>query len=352
MYVVGKPALLRPKKYLERVEKILYSGTFTNQGPYVRRLESAIEDYMGAYCVAVANATLGLQLVWEQSPHRWITTQSFTFVATVNALTQEWKPNFGDIDPNNFGLDPNELKGGAACAVNLFGGVCDIEKLEDACRWLIFDSAHALGVEWDGRPVGVFGNAEVFSLHATKFINGGEGGLITTRSQELAERLRRTRNFGFIVPSANRHGQLGNEWGTNAKMSEFHAALALTNWEDRELLREVYHQHWETYAANLPFPLYNPQRSGVKSNFAYVVGFVDPDKREALLDGLYERGVFARKYFEPLHVLPGHHPSHYPHLKHTEEIARKVICFPTGPSLSQRDILTICEHTQRVLETL
>ena len=166
---------------------------------------------------------------------------AFTFIATAHAVTWEGaKPVFADIQSNSFSIDPNSIakkitsRTSGVIAVNLFGTPCAIDEIQEVCRrkkvTLLFDSAQALGAEYKSQRLGGFGAAEVFSFHATKIINGFEGGAITTNDPILFDQLKSLRNFGFI----------GYDHvvalGTNAKMTEISAAVAAASLKDIDRL--------------------------------------------------------------------------------------------------------------------
>ena len=140
-------------------------------------------------------------------------------------------PVFCDIDPTTHNIDPSMIESlitsrtTAILAVHTWGRPCDVEALESIARRrglkLIYDAAHAFACSAGGRMVGSFGDAEVFSFHATKFVNAGEGGAITTNDPELAQRIRRMISFGFTELDCV------SDWGTNSKMSEVTAAMGL-----------------------------------------------------------------------------------------------------------------------------
>jgi dTDP-4-amino-4,6-dideoxygalactose transaminase len=239
----------------------------------------------------------------------------------------------------------------AIMPVNVYGNICDVEgfqKLADKYNLqLIYDSAHVTGCKYRGQYVGSFGRAEVFSLHATKFINAFEGGLISTNDDELAARLKLARNFGFVT-----YDMVG-ALGTNAKLSEIHAAMGLTNLECIDQIISKNRENYELYAKYLPpsfrllqFP------SHVESNYQYIVAFCDAQLRDAATELLKQNDVFARKYF-----YPGVH-KHAPYdkdnwnLPFTDNLASQVICLPTGQEIGEADINRICSILQNAVRVL
>lgn len=347
MLVVGKPALLSKTTFLRRVETIVDSHVLTNNGPYVRKLEDAVADYVGAECVAVSNATVALYLVANALNIRAIHVPSFTFIATAHAFHAAGAAlTFLDVMEDTPHVELGRVHQLPVCAVNLYGNGCDVcpDTVPRRKAPLIFDSAHALGVSHKA-PLGGRGTCEVFSLHATKFISAGEGGLITTRDHSLAAALRDMRNCGFDHRSKDPHGAIRG-WGINAKMPEINAALGLTNFEDMERFRAINEENYRTYAQYLPgeIALFDPDQGGYRSNYSYVVVTVPPEIRDQLLQDLYDNGVYARTYFHP------HAARVYgltTSLPHADRWSRSVICLPTGPTIGKDDIRRVCRVFDR-----
>jgi dTDP-4-amino-4,6-dideoxygalactose transaminase len=348
---VGRPNILDKDAFLQRVNKLLDNKTFSNDGPLVRELEALVSQKLAVpHAIAVANATLGLEIVLEALGVKGhVIVPSFTFVATAHAvMRQGLLPVFCDATASYGLIDPREVERlitpetGAILAVNVYGNVCDLDALANLASKhslkLIYDSAHALGVSYGGRPVGIHGDAEVFSLHATKFINGFEGGIITTTSDELARKIRLLRNFGFV-------GYDEVECvGTNAKLSEIHAAMALTNFEHMDEIVAINRRNYMSYAKWLPdwiqlidFP------PGTQSNYQYVVTICPEGTRNKLAEHLHQYQILARKYFYPgLHRMKA-----YAHLgcslPVTEDLSDRVLCLPTGQDVTAETVRQICD---------
>lgn len=337
---VGRPNVLNRDLFLSRVNQILDSKQFSNNGPFVTELEKRVASYLQVkHCIAVTNATIGLELVLSaMNLSGQVITPSFTFIATANAISRVGlEPVFCDVADNGL-IDPSKVESlissdtKAILAVNSYGNVCDVVSLEAIARLnglkLIFDSAHGLGVSNNGQKVGGFGDAEVFSLHATKFITGFEGGLITTNNDVLANKLKLVRNFGFT----------GYEkiecQGTNAKLSEIHAAMALTNLEHIDEIVQHNKRNYEAYKSSLPseFSLLEFPES-VDSNFQYIVTRTAPVCRDFVVEYLHENQILVRKYFSPgAHMHVPYNKKTY-HLPVTDAWSNSVICFPTGQDI-------------------
>jgi len=351
---VGRPNVMNRERLLERLNDLLDRRWLTNNGPYVQELERALAARLGVkHCVATCNATLALELVLRAADlNGEVIVPSFTFVATAHAL--QWlgiTPVFCDVDLATHNIDPDLVEAlitprtTAILGVHLWGRPCDVKALADIARrhrlTLLFDAAHALGCSLSGRMVGGFGEAEVFSLHATKFVNAFEGGAVTTNDDRLAARVRAMRNFGFAgedtVVSV----------GTNAKMSEASAAMGLTSLEcmdDVIAINRRNYAHYRRLLGNLVGIRLLPYDERERSNFQHVVVEVDPVAagldRDTLRDVLRAENVLARRYFHPgVHRMEPYRSSlARPHLPRTELLTDRVLSLPTGTAAGPWEI--------------
>jgi dTDP-4-amino-4,6-dideoxygalactose transaminase len=342
------------------LDQILDSQRLSNHGPMVHEFERRLCEITGArHAIATCNATLALQLtLLATARQREVIVPSFTFAATVHAISMAGlQPVFADIDPATHALSPVDVQQkitpatGAILATHLWGQCADVEMLEEISHHhqlpLIFDAAHALGSFADGRMVGRFGTAEVFSMHATKIVNCFEGGVVTTDDDDLAERLKRLRNFGFV--GVDRVISVG----TNAKMHEMSAAMGLDSLDHLPEYIAANRRNYLAYEKSLrevpgvellSFQLH-PQ-----CNHQYVVVEIDGTKtglrRDILLQILQAENIVARRYFFPgCHRMPPYRtlPSSAPeNLPWTERLTDRVLVLPTGPSVSEEQIEVIC----------
>lgn len=355
---VGRPNIGDRQKFSTLVNNILDRRWLTNDGPYVAELESQIAKLVGVkHCIATCNATIALEIAIRALGLKGeVIIPSFTFVATAHALQwQEITPVFCDIDPQSHTIDPQKVEAlitaqtTGILAVNLWGKHCDITVLEQLARKhnlkLLFDSAHAFGCSYQGRMIGGFGNAEVFSFHATKFVNSLEGGAIVTGDDELARTIRLMRNFGFT-----NYDNVACV-GTNGKMSEVSAAMGLTNIASMDDFIAVNRRNFQKYAEELAgirgVSLLTSDEEE-KCNYQYVVLEVDMDhtvvSRDELMLILHRENVLARRYFYPgcHRMMP--YSAKLPDLSlpETEKIAGRVLSLPTGTSVSPADVSTLC----------
>ena len=349
---VGRPNIPDVDDVLTRIRGALERAWLTNDGPLVRELEQKLARYLGvAHCVAMANGTVALEvLACALSLSGEVIVPAFTFVATAHAFA--WlgiEPVFCDIDPATHTIDVRAAeklittRTSAIVGVHLWGRACNVRELEElAARHrvpVIYDAAHALGSSVGKRRVGNFGVAEVFSFHATKFFNTFEGGAVTTNDAALAAKLRLLRNFGFagyddIVAL-----------GTNAKLSEAHAAMGLALVEQLDALVNANVRSWVHYGDALRgiegIRLLQVE-DGYGSNYQYVVLEVEaafPLTRDQLLQVLWEENVRARRYFFPgCHRVPPYVSKSQPVLPNTEEVIARVLVLPAGATITNEEI--------------
>ena len=361
---VGRPNIGKRQVLTDRINKAIDGRWLTNDGPLLQEFESRITEYLGVkHCVVTCNATIGLEIVVRALELTGeVIVPSMTFVATAHAL--RWlnlSPVFCDIDQDSLNIDAGLVekmitpKTSGIIGVHLFGRPCDIEALEDITHRhnlkLIFDAAHAFGCSFNGQMIGNFGNAEVFSFHATKFLNSLEGGAIVTNDDDLAEKLRLMRNFGFSgydnVVSV----------GTNGKMNEFSAAMGLTSFEAKEEIIEANYRNYRQYLsdlANLPGLNVLEYDEKEKSNYQYVVLQIDEEvtqiTRDKLVEILWAENVIARRYFYPgCHKMEPYNSDFSDKkfsLPITEQVGRRLISLPTGLNMDSQKISKVCDIIQ------
>lgn len=366
---VGRPNLGDRARLHARLDEILDRRWLTNGGPCVEAFERAIAARLGVrHVLATCNATVALEIaIHALKLAGEVIVPGFTFVATAHALQwQRVTPVFCDVDPATHNIDPDRIEAlvtprtTGILGVHLWGRPCDTRAIEAiaARRGLrvVFDAAHAFDVEHRGRMIGGFGDAEVFSFHATKFVNAGEGGAIATNDDELADRVRLMRNFGFagyddVV-----------DLGTNGKMSELAAAMGLTSLESLEAFAARNRENHAAYAAGLagiPGITLLRYDAGERRNCQYVVCEVDERdaglSRDALQCVLQADGVLARRYFHPgCHRMEPYRSAAVgagavPVLPVTERLAARVLALPTGTAVGAPEIATICGIVARAV---
>ncbi|MEH2163714.1 MAG: DegT/DnrJ/EryC1/StrS family aminotransferase [Nostoc sp.] len=358
---VGCPNIGNRERLLYRINDILDRRWLTNNGIYVQEFEQRIADFIGVkHCIATCNATVALEIAIRAAGLKGeVIVPSFTFIATAHALQwQEITPVFCDIDPQTHNIDPNKIFQSITphttgiLGVHLWGRPCNVEVLSEIAHTynlkLIFDAAHAFGCSHQGRMIGSFGDAEVFSFHATKFLNTFEGGAIVTNNDELAAKIRLMTNFGFAG--------IDNVIyiGTNGKMHETSAAMGLTGLESLEEFVAINYRNYQQYKQELQsiagLRLINYDKTE-KCNYQYIVLEIDENdfgiSRNYLVEILQAENVIARRYFYPgCHNMEPYR-SYFPYnkllLPETEKLVNRVLCLPTGTALKPEDISKICQ---------
>lgn len=364
---VGRPNIGDKAEFLKYVDQIFDSKWLSNNGPLVQKLEDKIaHTHDVKYCIAMCNGTVALEIAIRALELTGeVILPSYTFIATAHALHwQEITPVFADIDPETHCLDPESVKKmitpktTGIIGVHLWGHAAPVDELQQIADEhnlkLMFDAAHAFGCSYKGQMIGNFGEAEVLSFHATKLFNTFEGGAVLTNNDELAEKMRLMRNFGF--------GGVDNVIypGTNGKMIEIAAAMGLVNQDKLESVIQHNEKNYRAYQKGLDgLPGINLFLfdEAEKNNFQYVVIEVSKDspiKRDDLVETLQAENVLARKYFWPgCHsMLP--YRELYPHagllLPCTRDVGEQVVVLPTGNSVSNDDVALVCRIMQVLFE--
>lgn len=353
-YFVGTPKVYNKELFLKRVEDIVDSQVFTDGGKYVQLLEKEAASYLGVkYCFAVCNASIGLEIALRTvAPTSGeVLVPAFAPIGTIHSIINAgYVPKFVDID-QNYCINIKDLikkfhqcqNPKAVLACNLFGNSCNVGELSRLPLFpsipVIYDSSHALGVfnEDENQNIGNFGEVEVFSLNSKELINAGEGGLITTNNDKIADVLNIRRDFG-LSPYTTAQEEYWN-FGTNGKLSETSAALGLTNFEHIESIQSHYFDNYITYKNNLPSGCLMKEKNVYFSNFSYIT--VEVENRDKILNKLYESDIYPRTYFTPCH-LTKIYKSLDTYLPITESIAKKVMCLPTGLTINKEQIELIC----------
>lgn len=362
---VGRPNIGSKEMFLAEAAAMLDRGWLSNNGPLVQELERRICEYIGVrHCVAMCNGTIALEIATRALGLKGeVIVPSYTFVATAHALQwQEITPIFADIDPVTQNLDPKAVermitpKTTGIIGVHLWGRPAPVAALQAVADQhglrLMFDASHGFACTSGGKRLGGFGDCEVFSFHATKFFNTFEGGAVVTNDDELAEKMRLMRNFGFVAFDKVIYP------GTNGKMTEVAAAMGLVNFDAIDCFIEGNRANYLRYreglrgVPNLSLIEYDECE---QNNYQYVVLDIGPDfpvSRDRLIEILHAERVLARRYFWPGAHNMEPYRSHYPHaellLPHTAAVADGVLVLPTGSTLGDAHIDGVCSILRAV----
>jgi dTDP-4-amino-4,6-dideoxygalactose transaminase len=364
---VGRPNIGNRERLLGRINDLLDRRWLTNDGPYVQEFERRIVEMVGVkHCIAMCSGTVALEIAIRAAGLTGeVLVPSFTFIATAHALQwQEITPVFCDVDLRTHNIDPGRVeqmitpRTTGIVGVHLWGRPCDVDALADIARRrklkLLFDAAHAFGNSHKGRMIGNFGDAEVFSFHATKFLNTFEGGAVVTNDDELAAKIRLMKNFGFGGYDKVIY------IGTNGKMSEIAGAMGLTSLESLEEYIAVNRQNYGQYQqhlAGIPGVRLSSYSETERCNHQYIIIDIDETvtrvSRDQLQAILWAENVLARRYFYPGCHRMEPYRSFFPHagllLPNTERLAARVLSLPTGMAVGPDEISQICQIIRLVV---
>lgn len=311
---VTRPSLPPIEEYIKELRDIWETQWLTNMGPKHNLLEKELKEYLGVDRISLfTNGHTALELCLQAMKLSGeVITTPFTFASTTHAIVRNHlKPVFCDIDPKTYCIDTKKLenliteKTTAIVPVHVYGHVCDVEEIERIAKKhglkVIYDAAHTFGEKYKGHGIGSFGDASMFSFHATKVYNSIEGGAICFNDEVLGKELYKLKDFGI------KDEETVDGVGANGKMNEFVAAMGLCNLRHtdeniakRKALVECYRKNLACING-LQLP---PIQQDVQSNYSYFPIVVDEAvcgvSRDDIFTRLGESGVHARKYFYPL----------------------------------------------------
>ena len=353
---VTKPVLPPLNELNIYLKEIWDNKIITNNGPFHQEFESALAEYLGVKHISVfSNGTLALLTALQAlNITGEVITTPFSFVATSHALWwNKIKPVFVDIEPDFYTLDPAKIEAAitpkttAIMPVHVYGNPCRLEEIEHIAKKyglkVIYDAAHAFGVEINGNSINNFGDLSVLSFHATKVFNTIEGGAIISDDAAMKKHIDHLKNFGF----EDEVTVVGP--GINAKMNEIQAAyglLQLKTIDESIHKRKVITQRYREALDGIPGISYLADIPGIKHNYAYFPILVDKAlygiPRDKLYNRFKENNIYTRRYFYPL-------ISQFPPYKNLKsakkknlpvayDIASKVLCLPIYPTLNTIEI--------------
>lgn len=349
------------EEYITEIRDLWESHWLTNMGSKHRELQAQLEQYLGVPHVTLyTNGHLALEnalAALELPKGGEIITTPFTFASTTHAIVRcGFTPVFCDVREEDYTLDPDKLetlitdKTVAIVPVHVYGNLCDVDRIGEIAQKhglkVVYDAAHAFGVTKKGVSAACFGDASMFSFHATKVFNTIEGGAVCYADDSLVQVLNDRKNFGIRGPEECAFV------GGNAKMSEFQAAMGICNLRhlDGEIAkRKKVVERYTENLAGIPGIRLNAPQEGVQSNYAYFPVVFDgyKDSRDKVFENLAAQGITARKYFYPLtsdfacyRNLPTAGGEKTP-VAH--RLAASVLTLPLYADLSMEDVDRICE---------
>lgn len=348
------------EEYCDEIKGLWESRWLTNSGAKHQALQKELKSYLGVeeielFCnghMALETAIQAMNLSDE------VITTPFTFASTTNAIVRNGlKPVFCDIEPDTYTIDANKIealiteKTCAIVPVHVYGNVCDVEAIAKIAEKhnlkVIYDAAHAFGVKYKGQGIASFGDASMFSFHATKVFHTIEGGAVCFKDASLGKKLAKLKNFGISGPESVEFA------GGNAKMNEFAAAMGLCNLRhiDEEIgKRKLAVERYRERLSEVPGVTLCQLRENVQSNYAYFPVVFDKEifglSRDEVMDNLAKEGIGARKYFYPLTNTFDCYKSEHNAKEETPvalDISKRVLALPLYADLDVQTVDKICD---------
>lgn len=352
------------EEFAEAIRPLWDSRWLTNMGCYHKELEEKLKDFLKVPGLSLfVNGHMSLELAiqaFQFAPGSEVITTPFTFISTTHAIVRNnLKPVFCDIKWSDGTMDESKIEDlitehtAAIVPVHVYGNLCRMEAIQEIADHyglaVIYDAAHAFGVEYQGRGIGSFGDASVFSFHATKVFHTIEGGAVTFTDPKLYDRLYTLKNFGI------QGEELVTGIGANAKMNEFSAIMGLCNLKYISRSMERRKESYEFYKEQLEhvkgLRLFRKENNAT-NNYAYFPVLVEEEygrTRDELWSDLREEGIYARKYFYPLTSDQACFKNKYRNadLRQAREISKRALTLPLYEDLeleSQERIIDILKN--------
>jgi len=355
---IVRPLFPKTEDFIHEFENLLQTGQVTNNSPWVQEFEKELAKYIGVkYCAAIVNGEMALLLLLHALNLRGsVAVPSYTFSGTVHALVwNNLEPVFVDIESDTLTVDPKDLQTkirpdtSAIVAVPIYGNPCNNFELEKiAGKYglkLLYDSAPALGSEYDGKKLGNFGAAECFSFHATKVFSTMEGGAVVTNDEQLYQKICLLRNFGQHAESNC------SDFGLNGKMTEICALIGIKNlpkldsWVKR---RNELVSYFSKEIGKVPGIGMQKVRDNSVSNHLYLFVSVNPDEygmnRDELIVKFEKEGVIARRFFcNPVHKMECYNKYSQLALPNTKHASQNGLSLPLYSDMSFEEMYRIIE---------
>lgn len=355
---VTSPSMPTLDEYVDEIRSIFDSHILTHQGPKHIELQEKLAQYLSVGKVELfANGHLALEIAIDAlGLSGEIITTPFTFASTTQSILRNGiKPVFCDIEPENYTMDPDKIealitdKTTAIIPVHVYGNVCNVEKIEEIAKKhglkVIYDAAHAFGIKYKGKGIANYGDISMFSFHATKVFNTIEGGGLAFNDLKLDEKFKAIKQFGQV-------GETVPYIGTNAKMTEFNAAMGLCNLrhtdENIQNRKKAVERYRERLSGVRGIKICYDQ-DGVIHNYSYFPAVFSKEEfgkdRDEVASLLEADNIFARKYFYPLTsefecVIQRYGKSDTPIAK---DIANRVLTLPLYGDITIEDVDRICD---------
>ena len=353
------------EEYIEAIKPLWESHRLTNMGLYHQELEERLRDYLDVLELSLmVNGHMALELaiqVFDFPEGAEVITTPFTFISTTHAIVRNrLQPVFCDVKSNDGTMDENKIeeliteRTVAIVPVHVYGNVCNVEtiqKIADKYNLrVIYDAAHAFGLKYKGKGIGSYGDASIFSFHATKVYNTIEGGAVAFSEHRIYEKLYNLKNFGI------RGEEIVTEVGANAKMNEFAAIMGLCNLNHIEEALAGRKKRYEYYRSEFSnaqgIRLFDENEDSTR-NYAYFPILIEAEygkTRDEIYDLLRENNIYARKYFYPLTSDQACFKNKYKNekLETARKLSREVLSIPIYEELEMEKMHDIVELIKKV----
>lgn len=360
--LVTRSSMPSYEEYIEAIKPLWDSHWLTNMGQYHVELEKRLTNYLDVPELSLmVNGHMALELAiqaFDFPEGAEIITTPFTFVSTTHAIVRNrLKPVFCDVKLTDGTIDETKVedlitdKTVAIIPVHVYGNPCNIEEIQRIADRhglkVIYDAAHAFGVKYNGKGIGSYGDASVFSFHATKVFNTIEGGAVAVSNQQIYDKLYNLKNFGI------RGEESVPEVGANAKMNEFSAIMGLCNLnhiEETFLDRKRWYEHYVSNLVNIQGISFLQKNEKATNNYSYLPILIEDDygkTRDEVYNEFRMHNIYARKYFYPITADQECYNGKYsgPKLQNARKLSEKVLVLPLYEGIG-------AERIDRVLQVL
>lgn len=358
--LVTRSSMPSYEEYIEAIKPLWDTHWLTNMGVYHSELEEKLKEYLDVPGLSLmVNGHMALEMTiqaFDFPEGSEVITTPFTFISTTHAIVRNrLKPVFCDVKEEDGTIDESRIEDlitertVAILPVHVYGNVCNVEAIEHIANKynlrVIYDAAHAFGVTYKGKGIGNYGDAAIFSFHATKVFNTIEGGAVAFREPRIYEKLYNLKNFGI------RGEEIVSEVGANAKMNEFCAIMGLLNLKRTDHAiqeRKKRYDHYVQCLGDVEGIRFLRQKEVATNNYAYLpilVGDGYRNSRDELYDILRGNGIYARKYFYPLTSDQACFKNKFKKvgLKTARKLADEVMVLPLYEDLEMENVGRICE---------
>lgn len=363
---VTRPSMPDFDDFVEEIKPIFESHILTNMGSVYKKFQAQLIEYLdvkelslfvnGHLALEMAIQALGLKEKGEELGGGEVITTPFTFVSTTHAISRNnLKPVFCDIRKSDYCIDPDKIeeliteKTVAIVPVHVYGNICDVHRIEAIAEKhnlkVIYDGAHAFGEKYMDQGIGNFGDATMFSFHATKVFNSIEGGAIAFHDKRFGIPLHELKNFG--IHDENTIAAIGG----NAKLDEFRAAMGICNLRNIDkyiAARKIIYNHYLERLDGIEGIVLNRFRKGITPVFSYFPVYFDQNilnfSRDDVYNALREKEIYSRKYFYPA----VNDLDCYKNLKEQKtplahDVSMNILTLPIYESLSMDSVDQICD---------